>query len=205
MQCCDSHDAQYRVPSPGNACGFVARAEQAVVAPGPGPSQAFIINLVHVLGASRWHRASSFSPCPVRLQAAGFSPRLYQQGRCRGNAKHMPKLSTKALRAGVLRRAVSLAAPFAGYTAVAFASTAMRLLSSACPRCAGNTVHPFGGNNNGQRLGSRPAPRQLQMLPPNPSVNRRRHGSAPCPRGAACLSCASRARRPAASPRLPLR
>ncbi len=40
---------------------------------------------------------------------------------------------------------------------------------------------------------------------PNRSFNRRRHGRLPCLRGAVCLSCSARARRPTASPRLPLR
>ncbi len=40
---------------------------------------------------------------------------------------------------------------------------------------------------------------------PNRSFNRRRHGRPPCPRGSVCISSATRARQPAASPRLPLR
>ena len=42
-------------------------------------------------------------------------------------------------------------------------------------------------------------------LPPNPSLNRSANGMAPCPRGSACLSSASRARRHAAVARLTLR
>ncbi len=40
---------------------------------------------------------------------------------------------------------------------------------------------------------------------PNRSFNRRCHGRPPCPRGSVCISSATRARQPAASPRLPLR
>jgi hypothetical protein len=41
--------------------------------------------------------------------------------------------------------------------------------------------------------------------PPNWSFNRSANGWPPCPRGACCLSCASRARRPAVVARLTLR
>ena len=41
--------------------------------------------------------------------------------------------------------------------------------------------------------------------PPNPSLNRSANGMAPCPRGSACLSSASRARRHAVVARLTLR
>ena len=41
--------------------------------------------------------------------------------------------------------------------------------------------------------------------PPNPSLNRSANGMAPCPRGSACLSCTSRARRHTAVARLTLR
>ena len=41
--------------------------------------------------------------------------------------------------------------------------------------------------------------------PPNPSLNRSANGMAPCPRGAVCLSSASRARRHTAVARLTLR
>jgi len=40
---------------------------------------------------------------------------------------------------------------------------------------------------------------------PNMSVNRRRYGKAPWPRGVQCISCASRPGRLASTPRLPLR
>ena len=45
----------------------------------------------------------------------------------------------------------------------------------------------------------------VQPLPPNRSFNRTRHGMAPGPRGALCLSSAARARHHAASRRLTLR
>ena len=48
-------------------------------------------------------------------------------------------------------------------------------------------------------------PAVAQKLRPNMSVNRSANGWPPCPRGAACLSCASRARRPSVVARLPLR
>ncbi len=128
-----------------------------------------------------------------------------QMGRCPGGAKHVVTSFTRALRAGVLRRAISLARPLAGYTAAASAGTAMRLLCTSSSRCAFNTRPSLVGSNCGHRRGFWPTPRLLDALPPNMSVNRRRHGKAARPCDRLGPSSAARPGCPAASPRLPLR
>jgi hypothetical protein len=205
MQPCDSHGAKFRAGNPGSACGLATCAKQAAGASRPGSGRLSSFNLAHVLGASRWNWPCSIFPCLGGLGALGFTPRLYQQGRCAGTANHALVLSTMALRAGVLRRAVSLAAPLVGYAAVASASTAMLLHRTACSRRAVSTNHALSGSNIRQRRCAWRSPRRLSMLPPNPSVNRSANGWPPCPRAARCLSCASRARRPPVVARLPLR
>ena len=122
-----------------------------------------------------------------------------------GTVKRSATQPTKALRAGVLRRAVSLARPLGGSAAAAPSDTAGTSEAAPFCTCAASCASAvYRASATAMKwpcsCGFRaPNPR------PNMSVNRRRHGTPPCPRGAACLSCASRARRPAASPRLPLR
>ena len=89
-----------------------------------------------------------------------------QMGRCSGGAEHVVTSFTRALRAGVLRRAISLARPFAGCTAAASAGTAMRLLCTSSSRCAFNTKPSLVGSNYRHRRGFWPTPRLLDALPP---------------------------------------
>jgi hypothetical protein len=149
-------------------------------------------------GAARQYTASIKGSMLVRFV-------IKQMGRCSGGAEHVVTSFTRALRAGVLRRAIGLARPVAVYTAAASAGTAKRLLCTSSSRCALNTKPSLVGSNYGQRRGFWPTPRLLDALPPNMSVNRRRHGRPAGPRDRHCSSSAARPGRPAASPRLPLR
>ena len=156
MQCCDSRDARSRVCNRLTARGFGGRAELAAGASRPRLSSVTQDNLAYVPGGSCLYRQ-----CPAPIFTGGKdtlrpASRLLQLGRCTGPARLTATPSTMALRAGVLRRAVSPAAPLAGHTAVASAGTAMRLPRQASWRRAHNTELIRAGSRIWQRRGTYP-------------------------------------------------
>ena len=85
-----------------------------------------------------------------------------------------------------------------------------RSLSSTHPvrlarRAANAAAQALGPHRRQHRCACKASARSTPGMPPNMSVNRSANGWPPCPRGARCLSCASRARRPSVVARLPLR
>jgi hypothetical protein len=85
-----------------------------------------------------------------------------------------------------------------------------RQLAACHSRAAGRAAEPrslFGGAGSAvaTSVPRRPYLSAHRVAPPNWSFNRSANGWPPCPRGAVCLSCTSRARRPAAVARLTLR
>jgi hypothetical protein len=108
----------------------------------------------------------------------------------------------KALRAGVLRRAVSLGRPLVGYSAAAPSISAMRLRGMAFRAAHAKTgPNALAASRDGAKASGR-SPLEFQHPPPNPTLNRRPNGRSPWPRGSCGSSSASRPRRPAVGPRL---
>jgi hypothetical protein len=122
-----------------------------------------------------------------------------------GAAKRSAPQLTKALRAGVLRRAVSLARPLGGSTAAASSNTAATNEATSSCACAAT----FASAAHRASATSMRWPCSCGCGAQNPrsnlSVNRRRHGRSARPCDRLSSSSAARPGRPAASPRLPLR
>jgi hypothetical protein len=109
--------------------------------------------------------------------------------------------STRALRAAVLRRAVSLGSSVADASAAAASRTARRQEGVAKPQRSCRQVRFQAGFISGTRHMSAPPRKPL----PNLSLNRSANGVPPGPRGSCGSSSASRPRRHPAVARLALR
>ncbi len=115
-------------------------------------------------------------------------------------------ITARALRVGLLRRAVNRAAPFAVHSAAVPAS-AHGVHSSPVARPAGCIVLRVQDCGHAVAISSATphafCPTQNAL--PNWAVNRTRYGKSPWPRGVPCLSSASRPGCLASVRRLPLR
>jgi hypothetical protein len=154
--------------------------------------------------------SGSASPHSLGFQAQSEPPRapggyMNDLRYLLGAAKRSARQPTKALRASVLRRAVSLAQPLGGSSAAAPSSTAGTGEATAFCACAAKcalAVHrAYARAMTWPCSCNREAPNPR----PNMSVNRRRHGRSARPCDRQVPSSAARPGRPVASPRLPLR
>ncbi len=135
------------------------------------------------------------------LRSRSQTPNACERNCCLSSGRRA-SYPAQALRAGESPRSPSLR-PWSVVVGASRRRAAPRSQFVGAPRadglaCFAVTVHATLERAAASRLPT--SVRAQVRARPNRAFNRRRHGRPPCPRGAVCLSCTARARRPAASP-----